>query len=579
MKKKLHIILLTLILILPIFSPLTVSASPTTEMNIYAIYLDSPEKGDCVLLESKGHALLIDIGRYSHVPAILKQLKALGLTHVDVCFSHLHPDHTGGSSTDFIAGLKFLINSGITIDNLYLPSPSYSIYSPRFQRKYTKIQNYMFAYTNIHYLSVNDQISIGDITGKVIGPVNAPDYTPYKHADSYGNITDSSYTTYENNTSLAMIFTCGNTKYFTAGDCFKDEATALCERYGDSLKCDIMKLCHHGTDSGNTQQLINTVQPKYSFASNIKYTDKVEDTGRWEIYKSNVRASRYGMCYAVGTEKKTLIYHIVNDQITLYKGLRVSPENKLTGWQHFYGSDGVNMNYNTYYLDKNSQPLTGIQHIGNHFYCFDETGLMQYGKFSSNNKYSHWLKSPEGKQYYTLTNDRKYAYLSVGFKTIGDNLYYFDSNGYLYIDPSYNEEEAGEEDIVLTKIGSNDYAMDNTGSLLSDEWLDQDGYEYFFKKDGKMARNCLYTVDGIPYLFDTDGTLITSYFSKYDMVSFKNKSYAVDRDGEVVMKKVIKIDGKNYYFGSNGALVKNQKIIWHGQKYKCNSKGVLKKCR
>ena len=204
---------------------------------------------------------------------------------------------------------------------------------------------------------------------------------------------------------------------------------------------------------------------------------------------------------------------------------------------------------------------------------------MQYGKFSSNNKYSHWLKSPEGKQYYTLTNDRKYAYLSVGFKTIGDNLYYFDSNGYLYIDPSYNEEEAGEEDIVLTKIGSNYYAMDNTGSLLSDEWLDQDGYEYFFKKDGKMARNCLYTVDGIPYLFDTDGTLITSYFSKYDMVSFKNKSYAVDRDGEVVMKKVIKIDGKNYYFGSNGALVKNQKIIWHGQKYKCNSKGVLKKCR
>ena len=82
MKKKLHIILLTLILILPIFSPLTVSASPTTEMNIYAIYLDSPEKGDCVLLESKGHALLIDIGRYSHVPAILKQLKEIGRAHV-----------------------------------------------------------------------------------------------------------------------------------------------------------------------------------------------------------------------------------------------------------------------------------------------------------------------------------------------------------------------------------------------------------------------------------------------------------------------------------------------------------------
>ena len=45
-----------------------------------------------------------------------------------------------------------------------------------------------------------------------------------------------------------------------------------------------MKLCHHGTTSGNTQRLINAVQPKYSFASNIYYDDKAEDTGYWKIY-------------------------------------------------------------------------------------------------------------------------------------------------------------------------------------------------------------------------------------------------------------------------------------------------------
>lgn len=579
MKKKLHIILLTFILILSILSPQAVSASPATEMNIYGIYLDSPEKGDCVLLESKGHALLIDIGRYSHAPAILKQLRALGLTHVDICFSHLHPDHTGGSSTDLIAGLKFLINSGITVDNLYLPSRSYSLYSPRYQQRFTTIENFMFAYTSIHYLSVNDQLTVGDITGKVIGPVNAPDYTPYKYASSTGIITSGNYTTYENNTSLAMIFTCGNTRYFTAGDCFKDEAEALCDLYHDDIHCDIMKLCHHGTNSGNTQRLINAVQPKYSFASNIKYTNKDADTGRWRIYTSSKRASKYGMCYAIGTEKKTIIYHVVNDQITLYKGLTVSSANKLKGWQHFYGSDGVNMNYNTYYLDKNCQPLTGTQYIGKHYYYFDETGLMQYGHFSSDNVYSHWLKSTKGKQYYTLTDNRKYAYLTVGFKAIGDNLYYFDSDGYLYVDPAYVNEEAGEDDIVITKIDSHYYGMDNTGALMHDEWYEEDGYEYFFQKDGKMARNGLYKVDGIPYLFDTDGTLMTSYFSKYDFVLFKNKTYAVDRDGQVVMNKAVKINKKNYYFGSSGTLVKNAKIRWQGKKYQCNSKGVIKKIK
>ena len=41
------------------------------------------------LLESKGHYLLIDIGADNHAPAIIKQLQTLGVTHVDVMFSHL----------------------------------------------------------------------------------------------------------------------------------------------------------------------------------------------------------------------------------------------------------------------------------------------------------------------------------------------------------------------------------------------------------------------------------------------------------------------------------------------------------
>ena len=56
MKKELPIILIAFIFILSFFTPLTVSASPISEMNIYAIYLDSTEKGDCFILESRRHA-------------------------------------------------------------------------------------------------------------------------------------------------------------------------------------------------------------------------------------------------------------------------------------------------------------------------------------------------------------------------------------------------------------------------------------------------------------------------------------------------------------------------------------------
>ena len=73
MKKKFYSIVLLLTTFLFLLSPITTYGSTQTEMNIYAIYLDSPDRGDCSLIESKGHALLIDIGAYSHIPAILKQ--------------------------------------------------------------------------------------------------------------------------------------------------------------------------------------------------------------------------------------------------------------------------------------------------------------------------------------------------------------------------------------------------------------------------------------------------------------------------------------------------------------------------
>ena len=39
----------------------------------------------------------------------------------------------------------------------------------------------------------------------------------------------------------------------------------------------------------------------------------------------------------VGNEKKTIIYHIQNDVITLYQGSIASEKNKMTGWQYLYG--------------------------------------------------------------------------------------------------------------------------------------------------------------------------------------------------------------------------------------------------
>ena len=81
-------------------------AQENSELNIYAIYLGESDKGDATLLESKGHGLLIDIGSASQTGVIVEQLRKVGLTHVDVLFSHLHSDHIGSTHNNITAGLE-----------------------------------------------------------------------------------------------------------------------------------------------------------------------------------------------------------------------------------------------------------------------------------------------------------------------------------------------------------------------------------------------------------------------------------------------------------------------------------------
>ena len=77
-------------------------AAQNQEMNLYGIYVNSNEKGDSVLLESKGHYLLMDLGMSSHMPAICQELDRLGVTNIDLYLSHLHLDHVGGSRQDWL---------------------------------------------------------------------------------------------------------------------------------------------------------------------------------------------------------------------------------------------------------------------------------------------------------------------------------------------------------------------------------------------------------------------------------------------------------------------------------------------
>lgn len=588
MRKKSICIVLMLSILLCLVPTHIVRADETTELNIYAMYLGDEDKGDSVLLESKGHYLLVDIGAAAHAGAVVKQLKKLGVTHVDIMFSHLHNDHIGGNDVSSTVGLEQIKAAGIVIDTMYLPSTSLTYWSQRFPQRYTQMQQFMQRQGSgqIVYLMAGNTVQCGDAQGKVIGPVD-----PWKHSPSqYTQYTseETRYITYENDTSLAVIFTCGNTRYFTAGDCYGAEAKDLVDKYGDTLRCDIMKLCHHGIGSGNSADLLAAIRPRYSFVPNSGVDNVSATTGRWRSYTATKRASQNGMCYLVGNERKTLIYHIVNDQITLYQGNTVTPESKMTGWQYLYGADGVNRDHDLYYLNSDCKPVKGVKKIGDHYYRFKPGGQMDYGTYSSNGTYKGWKSFSNGERYYRLSADGKYAYMSRGFDTIAGTLHYFDKNGYLVTSSTANTTE-------LMGIAGDYYAVDDEGALSTDDWQIWDDAFYYFDSKGKMLHDCKYQIEGDYYLFDEDGIMMSGQVGT-EIFDIGKNTYAVRKDGTLVANKlgkingatyyfnakgvaqknkIVKIGAKKYYFGKDGTLVCDQDFKLNGKEYHSNKKGVV----
>lgn len=552
-----------------LFQSIKVQAAADTEMTIYGIYLESQDKGESVLLESRGHYLLMDLGSAGSVPAIVKQLKKLGITELDLYFSHLHMDHYGGKSggrgntTD---GIQQLLQSGIKVNTLYLPDLSLSPEAYDYQNKYSQIVQAVGA-KNTVALKVGSTFQVGDAHAEVLGPVN----TDQIHPSDYANMSSSGdgssdggiqYTYYENNCCLMTMFTCGNTKYFTVGDVLEDQTNFMVDKYGTKLKADILQLSHHGTGSGNTERFLAAVQPQYAFAQNTGLTGISPTTKKWLTNASRKNVIPYGMCYLVADEQKTIIYRVKNNQIRVYEN-EVNDSSMLDGWVRLTGADGQFRQIDRFYF-KNGEPLKGVQTIDGKTYYFGNGGSMDYGNFNANAVYQYWKTYDDGtKRYFTFSSDKEYSYMATGFTKIGKDIFYFDKNG--------NKIDGGNKNI-LKKIGKYTYSIGPSGVLKINSFSTVGNKRYYFDKNGRMVTG-FRTIAGTTYYFDPKTGAKVEGKTKNILKKVGKYTYLLGRSGAVIKNDLVRVDNTIYYFDSKGHMVKNKTITYKGAKYKIDKKG------
>lgn len=193
---------------------------------LYVHYIDVGQ-GDSELVCCNGEYMLIDAGEPDASDAVLEYLDRHGIDKLDylVC-THSHSDHCGG--------LDAVVES-LEVETVFTSpyagdSPSYEIFTDAVYD----------AGLELTVPELGESYRLGEASFSFIGPV-----------EDYDNTNDD---------SLVMRLEYGDTSFLFTGD-----MTAKAEKDlindGASLRCDVLKVGHHGSSGSSCYQFLYEAQP------------------------------------------------------------------------------------------------------------------------------------------------------------------------------------------------------------------------------------------------------------------------------------------------------------------------------
>ena len=181
-----------------------------------AYFLDVGE-GDCTLLVSGGSTVLVDAGTPEGAPALVRELKSLGVRRLDaVIATHPHADHIGGMEA---------VLRAFPVRSFYMSAETQSdgLDAALRRRRLTPLVPY-----DGETLTLKGGASL-----TFLGP------TEDIPADRV------------NDRSLITLFQTGSASVLLMGDAEEPAEQSLL-RHHPGLRCDILKVGHHGSDTSSS---------------------------------------------------------------------------------------------------------------------------------------------------------------------------------------------------------------------------------------------------------------------------------------------------------------------------------------
>ncbi len=219
----------------------TTPASTTTEPDVeitefsdeMKVHFIDVDQGDSTFIElPNGEAMLIDAGETDQADKVVTYIYSQGYDTIDyVVATHAHSDHIGG--------LPVVLDS-FNIENFYMTSA--------------------VATTSIY----EDMLNAVDESGAAVHDVMAGDVI-YNEANLLIEVVAPKEIDYDeqNNNSVVIKLTYGDDKFLFTGDAEKSEEDGI----WTNIKCDVLKVGHHGSDSSSSSNFLKKVEPSYAVIS------------------------------------------------------------------------------------------------------------------------------------------------------------------------------------------------------------------------------------------------------------------------------------------------------------------------